>query len=219
VIPPSRLASARPARHWPIAAGRRPGRLGAVPLVHAYLFQSLWLSWGAYWYASSLSASAPKRAQRPGARLFYRGELLLALALFTFPQLGVGWLGLQLVPRTEALFVSGALMLVAGLSFTVWARVHLGQHWSGHVTLKAGHRLIRTGPYALVRHPIYTGILLAMLGTAVAVDEVRGVLALLVALQAHVRKLRIEERWLTEEFGDEYRRYRREVKALIPGVV
>jgi protein-S-isoprenylcysteine O-methyltransferase Ste14 len=188
-------------------------------LLHNYLFLALWLGWAAYWFASSLSASAPKRVQAPGARMFYRAEMICALALLSFPRLGVGWLGVQLVPWSEALFVIGAVMLAGGLGFAIWARVHLGQHWSGHVTLKAGHRLIRTGPYAIVRHPIYTGLILAMLGTAVAVDEVRGVLAVIIATQAHVRKLRLEERWLSEEFGSEYEQYRREVKALVPGVI
>jgi protein-S-isoprenylcysteine O-methyltransferase Ste14 len=188
-------------------------------LVHAYLFQAVWWSWVIYWYASSMWASTPKRVQNPGARLFYRAELILAFALLAVPRLGIGWLGEVIVPRTEALYDVGAGMLIVGLGFTVWARVHLGQHWSGHVTLKAGHRLIRTGPYAIVRHPIYTGLLLAAVGTAFAVDEWRGVLAVLIIVEAHVRKLRLEERWLVEEFGGEYEQYRREVKALIPGVI
>lgn len=188
-------------------------------LLHDYLFQALWLCWALYWYASSFSASAPKRVQKARARLFYLLEMACAAALLTFPALGAGWLGAQIVPRTEALFVIGALLLAAGLSFSVWARLHLGQHWSGHVTLKAGHKLIRTGPYAIVRHPIYTGILLAIVGTAIAIDQGRGVLALVIAVEANVRKLRLEERWLTEEFGSEYEQYRREVKGLIPGVV
>ena len=187
--------------------------------MHEYLFPAVWWSWVIYWYASSLSASTPKRVQKPGSRLFYRAELIVAFALLAMPRLGIGWLGVQIVPRTEALFVVGAAMLILGLGFAVWARVHLGQHWSGHVTLKAGHRLIRTGPYAVVRHPIYTGLLLAVIGTAVAVDEWRGVLAVLIILEAHIRKLRLEERWLADEFGAEYERYRREVKALVPFVV
>ncbi len=186
--------------------------------MHEYLFQTLWCAWAAYWYLSSLSASAPKRVQHTGARLYYRIEMVISAALLSIPSLGFGWLGLRIVPRTEFLFLSGAVLVVAGLAFAVWARVQLGQHWSGHVTLKAGHRLIRTGPYALVRHPIYMGLLLAFVGSAIAVDEVRGVLAVAIVLQAHVRKLRLEERWLTEEFGSEYEQYRREVKALIPGV-
>ena len=187
-------------------------------VLHNYLFPALWWLWGAYWYVSSFFASAPKRVQNPAARLFHQLEIVLVIALLAFPGLGYGWLGSRIVPRTEATFLFGALLLVLGLGFAVWARRHLGQYWSGHVTLKPGHRLIRTGPYALVRHPIYTGILLALLGTAIAVDEVRGVVAILIATESFVRKLRIEERWLTEEFGTEYEGYRREVKALIPGV-
>jgi protein-S-isoprenylcysteine O-methyltransferase Ste14 len=190
-----------------------------VGILHRYLFMTVWWGWAAYWYISSFSASAPKRVQDPRARMLHRAELLLAFALLTFPGLGFGWLGLRIVPRTEALFVSGAAMLVLGIGFAVWARVHLGEYWSGHVTLKPGHRLIRTGPYAIVRHPIYTGLLLALLGSAVAVDEYRGVLAVVIATEAIVRKLRLEERWLTEEFGGEYDSYRRDVKALVPGVV
>jgi protein-S-isoprenylcysteine O-methyltransferase Ste14 len=190
-----------------------------MQIVHEYLFQTVWSIWAIYWFASSLSASAPKRVQDPGARLLYRAEMFLAFGLLGIPRLGVGWLGARIVPRTEALFDVGAAILIIGLGFMVWARLQLGKHWSGHVTLKAGHRLIRTGPYAIVRHPIYTGLLLAALGTAVAVDEWRGVLAILIIVEAHIRKLRLEERWLSEEFAGEYEQYRREVKALIPGVV
>jgi protein-S-isoprenylcysteine O-methyltransferase Ste14 len=187
--------------------------------LHQHLFQAVWFAWAAFWFFSSLSASAPKRVQNPSARLLHLAELFLAFALLTFPNLGLGWLGLRIVPRTEALFVSGAAMLVIGMGFAVWARVHLGEYWSGNVTLKPGHRLIRTGPYALVRHPIYTGLLLGFVGTAVAIDEYRGVLAVAIITEAWVRKLRLEERWLTEEFGAEYDSYRRDVKALVPGVV
>ena len=129
------------------------------------------------------------------------------------------WLATQLLPYSLAQYWIGAAVATAGLAFSVWARVHLGKFWSGNVTLKPGHRLIRSGPYALVRHPIYTGILLAMLGTALALDQFRGVLALVIATQAFVRKLRIEEHWLTEELGSEYVQYRREVKALVPGII
>jgi protein-S-isoprenylcysteine O-methyltransferase Ste14 len=190
-----------------------------LSLLHHYLFQVAWCGWAAYWYLTSFTASAPKRTQSASARMLHRAELVLAFALFTFPALGYGWLGHQLVPWSEDLFFSGASLLLLGIGFAIWARMHLGQYWSGYVTLKPGHRLIRSGPYALVRHPIYTGILLAMIGTAIVIDRVRGVLAVIIAAETFVRKLRIEERWLTEEFGDEYERYRKEVKALVPGIV
>ena len=75
---------------------------------------------------------------------------------------------------------------------------------------------MRGGPYAYVRHPIYTGLLLALIGTAIVRGEWRGVLAVLIALAALWRKLRLEERWMIETFGDEYRRYRERTAALIP---
>ena len=106
-----------------------------------------------------------------------------------------------------------------GLGLSVWARVHIGGNWSAIVTIKRDHALVRDGPYRYVRHPIYTGILLAFVGSALARDEWRGVLATAIAFAALWRKLRLEELWLTEVFGDEYRRYRNEVRALIPFVL
>jgi protein-S-isoprenylcysteine O-methyltransferase Ste14 len=190
-----------------------------MSLLHDYLFQTVWCAWAVYWAFSSFSASAPKRKQTPFARLFHRAELIFAFALLAVPELGVGWFGRRIVPWSEWQFESGAIMLIAGIGFAIWARVHLGQYWSGHVTLKPGHRLIRSGPYAIVRHPIYTGILLAVMGSAVAMDQYRGAVAVLIVAETFVRKLRIEERWLTEEFGAEYENYRKEVKALVPGII
>ena len=110
-------------------------------------------------------------------------------------------------------------LTLVGILFAWWARIHLGRLWSGTITRKENHHVVDSGPYALVRHPIYTGLLLAILGSAVAVDEYRGLLAVAIATEAIVRKLRLEERWLTDEFGGEYDGYRRDVKALVPGVV
>ena len=110
-------------------------------------------------------------------------------------------------------------MLAAGLGFAVWARRCLGRNWSGIVTVKQGHELIRSGPYALVRHPIYTGLLLAILGTASAIGEWRGLIAFVLITAGFVLKLRIEEDFISETFGEQYARYRAEVPALIPFIV
>ncbi|MGC4029019.1 MAG: isoprenylcysteine carboxylmethyltransferase family protein [Steroidobacteraceae bacterium] len=96
------------------------------------------------------------------------------------------------------------------------ARARIGRNWSGTVTLKQDYELIATGPYALVRHPIYTGLLLAIVGSALARDEWRGVLAMIIAWLAIWRKLRLEERWLQEQFGPSYAEYARRVPALVP---
>jgi protein-S-isoprenylcysteine O-methyltransferase Ste14 len=84
------------------------------------------------------------------------------------------------------------------------------------VTLKQDHELIRTGPYRWVRHPTYTGLLLAVLGTAIALGEWRGVIAFVLVTAAFVRKIAIEERFLTRHFGEAYMHYRREVSSLVP---
>ncbi len=122
----------------------------------------------------------------------------------------------HVLPWTPALFGLGTAMLLVGLGLAVLARRHLGGNWSGLVTQKHGHELIRSGPYSWTRHPIYTGLLLAFAGSAVALDQWRGVVALLIVTVALVRKLRVEERFLEELFPREYPRYRREVGALLP---
>jgi len=98
----------------------------------------------------------------------------------------------------------------------VWARVHLGGNWSGTVTVKEAHELIRSGPYSRVRHPIYTGLIAAALGTALASGTVGAALGAAIIAAALVRKLRAEEGFMHETFPGEYERYRAEVPALIP---
>jgi protein-S-isoprenylcysteine O-methyltransferase Ste14 len=120
------------------------------------------------------------------------------------------------VPAGPTRFGSALALTVAGLAFTVWARVHLGRNWSGTVTLKEGHELIRTGPYAYVRHPIYAGLMVALLGSAVACGELRALIGFVIVTAALVRKLRIEERFMRESFPEQYRDYCAEVPALIP---
>ena len=108
------------------------------------------------------------------------------------------------------------MLLAAGLAFSVWARVHLGTNWSGEVTVKQGHELIRSGPYAWVRHPIYTGLILALLGTAVTTNRVAAVLGMAIIVASFVLKLRAEEVFMRETFPGEYERYAAAVPALVP---
>lgn len=169
----------------------------------------------AYWIYSGFRVRRPKRSQSKGAHLVYLAEVYLAFWLMTWHGFAVGWLGTRIFTPARASFLAGAVIAAAGLGFAVWARRHLGEYWSGAITLKEGHRLIRSGPYALVRHPIYTGIIFAMLGTAIALDQYRGLLALAIIVESLVRKLRTEEAWLTQEFGGEYLQYKREVRALL----
>jgi protein-S-isoprenylcysteine O-methyltransferase Ste14 len=96
-------------------------------------------------------------------------------------------------------------------------RRHLGREWSGLVTLKEGHRLIRTGPYRTVRHPIYSGLPLAVFGTALAIGQWRGVIAVVCNLIGLLRKVQVEETLMVRTFP-EYQEYRQRTAAPIPGV-
>jgi len=113
-------------------------------------------------------------------------------------------------------FWTAVVATAAGLGFAVWARIHIGRNWSGTVTLKENHELVTSGPYAMVRHPIYTGLLLAIVGSALARGDGRSVLAVVIAWLSLWRKYRIEEAWMLETFGERYAAYRRRVPALIP---
>ena len=105
---------------------------------------------------------------------------------------------------------------MTGLAFSIWARRVLGRNWSAIVTLKEGHELVTRGPYALVRHPIYTGLLLGFLGSAIARGRWSGLLATALFFLSALRKYRLEERWMWERFGDDYDAYRSRVKAIVP---
>jgi protein-S-isoprenylcysteine O-methyltransferase Ste14 len=181
-----------------------------------HLFALLWLAWALYWLISAAGIKAPVRRESALSRWGHFGPLILAgWLLGTRRQL---WppLSVQFMPRTETSYWIAAALTAGGLLFAVWARVHLGGNWSGSVTIKQDHQLIRTGPYRLVRHPIYTGLLLAFAGTALIVAEWRGVLALAIVFAALWRKLRLEERWMREQFGEAYVDYARHVAALVP---
>jgi protein-S-isoprenylcysteine O-methyltransferase Ste14 len=156
------------------------------------------------------------RRQSLGSRL---SEVLPLFAAFVLLRGNPGLvhsLSARFVPRTFEWQVGGAALTVAGLAIAVWARFYLGANWSATVTVKQDHQLIRSGPYSVVRHPIYSGVLLAMLGTAMYVGEIRGLFAVALATWAWKRKSRVEEAFMESEFGDQYVLYRRHVKALIP---
>ena len=184
---------------------------------YRYLVPGLWIAWFLYWRISATGVKAARRHESPASRAAHLVPLLIAgLLLWVNPIPGGGVLFKRFMPHTYLTYWTGTLILALGLAFSVWARVYLGRNWSATVTVKEDHELIRGGPYARVRHPIYTGLLLGFIGTAIVRGEWRGVLAVLIAFVALWRKLRLEERWMTETFGEQYRRYREHTAALIP---
>lgn len=108
------------------------------------------------------------------------------------------------------------VVVASGLGFAGWARSHLGRFWSGTVTLKAGHVLIRTGPYARTRHPIYAGLLVAFGGTAAMRGTVGALVGMVLFTIGFALRMDQEERLLVEHLGAAYQAFRQEVPALIP---
>jgi protein-S-isoprenylcysteine O-methyltransferase Ste14 len=178
-------------------------------------FLATWLGWALYWRAESRAAKANVWAESITSRLMHVVPTVIA-ALLLVLDVPVWGLDERLWPGSEVTAWAGWLVTVAGLSFTVWARRHLATNWSADVTLKENHELITSGPYGWVRHPIYTGLLLGFIGTALAVGRWRGVAAVGLMGLALWRKLRIEERGMRQLFGEQYTLYARRVSALIP---
>ena len=183
------------------------------------LIHGLWIALGTIWVIGSIRSKPTIRSQATAARTIHLILLVIASILVFQSWSGFGPLGRQLYPRSAATDWIGLGMTAAGVAFAAWARFFLGGNWSATVTLKEHHTLVRGGPYALVRHPIYTGCLLAILGTAIAIGELRGFLGWTIAFATWWVKSHVEEEFMTRQFGDAYVAYRREVKALIPYVL
>jgi protein-S-isoprenylcysteine O-methyltransferase Ste14 len=193
-------------------------------MIFPFLIPVLWLAWMAYWLAASIDAKAVRRRESRASRIAHIAPLMLAVYLLAVPTRAphpawADWLFENFMPRSIAGFWAGFFVLATGLAFSVWARVRLGGNWSGTVTVKENHELIRTGPYRWVRHPIYTGILTGFVGTTIALAEWRGLIAVALCLYAFLRKMRLEERWMVEAFGERYAAYRIQVKGLIPFIL
>jgi len=182
------------------------------------LFAVFWIAWMVSWIVAAFWANRTEKRAFTWDTVFYQVTVLIGAALLA------PWTARRL--NMQQLWHVGydggmalALLTLAGLLFTWWARFHLGRLWSGTITRKEGHRVIDTGPYALVRHPIYTGLIFALFTTAIAQATFTGLAgAVLIAFGLWV-KARIEERFLTAELGaDAYGAYRRRVPMLVPGI-
>jgi len=176
---------------------------------------ALWLIWLIGWWVSA--AASARTVSRPSASSQLKYSLLTwagAVLLFMHPRSASGLL--QPLVSSSALSWTGVALVAIGLGFSVWARVHLGRLWSARVTLKEGHAIVRTGPYGFVRHPIYTGLVIAILGTLLTEITVAAMAGVVLITTGFVIKLRQEERLLTDHFGAAYDVYRAEVRGLIP---
>jgi len=171
-------------------------------------FYILWLLW----------ATRIKKAERreTGFTYFLHRVLVIAGFLLIFFNIPEKWLYHRVLPGALWLPALGIAVAVAGFAFAIWARIHIGRNWSSAVTSRVQHELIRSGPYRWVRHPIYSGLMLALLGTVLVQDQLRGIIALVLVYAGWKIKSRLEEKMMVSTFGEQYIAYANSTGALFP---
>jgi protein-S-isoprenylcysteine O-methyltransferase Ste14 len=179
-------------------------------------FPVLWVIFLIYWLIKATGMKTTLRLEPVRSRILRSAIFLIAIVLFSTTRIPLSWLYLQPWPAGFWPFWLGAVVMVAGALFSVWAREYLGRNWSSSVTIKQDHELITTGPYAVVRHPIYTGILTGLLGTAIAFSQMRGFIAVALIFLSYWLKLSMEEKWMRSQFGEAYTSYANKTAALVP---
>ena len=175
-----------------------------------------WIVLGVYWAVSALGQKPTKKEEHFIERLRHLVPVMLGFFLLSHSDARYGWLGLRFVPESGTLSLLGLVLAGAGVAFAVWARWHLGANWSAVVSIRAQHDLVRTGPYRAVRHPIYTGLLLAIMGTVLIVGEFRALLAFAIVLASFYLKARKEDAWLAREFGETFAGHAKRTGMFLP---
>jgi protein-S-isoprenylcysteine O-methyltransferase Ste14 len=183
------------------------------------VLKDAWLPLAAVWTIGALKAKPKAYTERPDSRLGHLVTIAIALTLLFSEPARFGVLGLRIVPPSGAAAAVAIALTAAGIALAIWARLYLGGNWSAIVAIKQDHALVRTGPYRVIRHPIYAGILIAMLGNAIGFGEAGCFLAVAIAFAAFLAKARLEDAFLDTRFGADHRLYRARVKSLIPLVL
>jgi len=189
------------------------------------ILQFILVCWIIFMLSWILSAGSVKPIEKTSGWLSGNWYTLLFLLGFAFLMgirplgrlgIAVGPMGFSILPHSRLLNILTIVLLVGGLVIAIVARRTLASNWSGQVAIKQGHELVTTGLYSCVRNPIYTGILLMALGTALSLDTLSAGIGFLVITLAAYLKLSDEERILARHFGTEYSSYKQRTKALIP---
>jgi protein-S-isoprenylcysteine O-methyltransferase Ste14 len=176
----------------------------------------MWGAFGIYWLIAARGTKRIEVSETVWFRVLRLGILLITFVLLLSPWLRMGWLGGRFAPETAIGRGAGLTLTAAGLLLCIWARRTLGDHWSDKVALKVDHQLIRRGPYAHLRHPIYSGVLLAFAGTALAIGEWRGMVALALLVANYFVKAKREDQILASRFGKSFAEYKRQAGFLLP---
>jgi protein-S-isoprenylcysteine O-methyltransferase len=190
-------------------------------LTYLQIIAGIWIIFMAFIYIPSLFFRAP--VERMSSRYLQSSIILAVIVIILFiilARYGSGTLLLRVIPDSPLAGITGIVLTITGLGFSAWARIHLGRYWSSMVMVRIGHRIIKTGPYRIVRNPMYTGLFIAFVGAAIAIGELVAFVAIGIGIASIWVKIKAEEEILLEKFGEEYLEYKRDVKAaIIPWIV
>ena len=175
-----------------------------------------WRIWAAVWLLLAFWRKSVKKRETLEELTKHIASMVVGFWLLFGRAWSVAWLDLILIPRTQGVLWSGVALTGLGVAISIWARLALGSNWSGLVTLKEDHELIRKGPYRWVRHPIYTGILLSFVGTVLVEGRLRGWLGFAIIWATFYFKARREENFLRQEFGERFEEQTRKTGMFLP---
>jgi protein-S-isoprenylcysteine O-methyltransferase Ste14 len=178
----------------------------------------MWLALIAVWLGTMFFAKRGQEVELPATRLTRLVALIIGYSLVFTSRLSYGVLGERFIATTLTVALVGTGITFVGIATAIWARLILGRNWSSNVDIKAGHELIRSGPYAAVRHPIYSGILQALAGTGLVIGQWRCVAGFVIVLAVYAWKARSEEAKLAAQFGDAWTEHMKRTGFLVPWV-
>jgi protein-S-isoprenylcysteine O-methyltransferase Ste14 len=181
-----------------------------------HIANQAWMIWAIWWLAMAFFSKSTKRRESVIQRIEHLVPAFLGFLLIFRKDFAGAWLARPVFSANSLLLLTCVVVTILGLLFAVWARLTLGSNWSGTVTIKTNHQLIRRGPYRWIRHPIYTGMLAALLATAIAQGLLSGLVGFAFASLALYRKARREEKFLAQEFGEGFTEHRQHTGMFLP---
>ena len=186
--------------------------------VAAAIVNACWLIFVMFWLIAAFGNKKTVYSENLGQRFLVQIIALIGVLIIMNSPREPQPLSMFIIPQTAATAAIATMICIAGLAFAIWARVAIGRNWSARVTVKENHELIQRGPYALVRHPIYTGLLSMALGSALLVGRAGAAAGWIVFLVSFWIKSRDEEALMMQQFPNEYAAYRQRTKRVVPFV-
>jgi len=179
-----------------------------------HIIRVLWMLIMTVWLALASESNEPVEGKRDRRSDVAVWIVSIGWVVLLWPRFN----GPQLIPRIMPIRMVGAALTIIGLAFALWARFYLGSNWSAYISLVLNHKLIRTGPYAIVRHPIYSGFMIAIIGSGLNFGHLRSFIAAAMVILPWVYKSGLEETFMRDHFGRDYDLYCHDVRRLIPKI-